>query len=151
MSLHYIGPHRFTVCQGVVPKISEVIEVIERPGVDGFLRRLAGRQSPEFRLMTFRDFTTRQRCERAAWEYVQLKEDIAQRLIKDDVDYTAGKNVINDEVIDIGETIYVAVLDVRTSILAKATKIAGGIEDGSWELRADWFLRAVPSGEVVNI
>lgn len=136
---HSIGVYQFAIMQGIVPQARQTIEIIERPGVSGFVRRRNGIQSPPFQLVTFIDMVTVELARQEQHGYVALINDAPQVLIKDGFDYsTQGLGGATPQ------GFWVTVLDVNTVLEHKRNGIAGGLNNGDYALQAQWTLRTTP-------
>ena len=128
-----IGIHYFDFMVGNVPQITNGVEVIEKFGRDGFIRRLFGTRSTDFTLFTREHFATKAAARTAFATYTTLTVDDAQDFEKDGANYTTAP-VTQDH-------IKVVVLDVQQDALERRSCIAG--TTNRWELQLTWTLRPV--------
>lgn len=128
MSLNAIGNQNFTILLGNPQSIAERVEVITRPGVDGFGVRRLGRRGEPFELLSKTDFATGVIGRLIFEQYVKMIADDKHHLRWEGIDFTPK----------------VIVLDVTQERLKVVTSITGGInvaQGGSGAiLEAKWTL-----------
>ena len=135
MAVHKIGGQSFAYMFGNVPAIKDEIELIQKPGEDGHIRRRLGRRSPLFELRAQNIFATQVVARNAFDAYVDMivgpGTDLAWGLIKDDVNYSSGNNPY-----------LVSVMGVKLNELQKKSVIAG--YSGKWFMEVVFNLVLVP-------
>ena len=135
-----IGSNDFPVAQGNVALPQAEIEVIEKRGEDGFIRRDLGLRYPAFQVRTLAAFDTQELASEAFQGYLDLKTDPPQDFEFGDIDYTT------DGIGSPTKHYKATVLGVEKLALRQAAKTTefSGSNNLAWVLECDWTLRLTP-------
>jgi len=132
MALNTIGPYQFAVIQGVPGILTDAIEVIERPNVNGTALRGLGRHGMQFVARTIEDVPSIWDARYRLTAYETLVGADAVPLVINDVDYFSTEGIL------------VSVLAVTPIRISKAGEIVGGISPGSQAVvYAAWQMKVI--------
>ena len=137
---YQIGSNTFPVMTGNVVLPQAEIEIIEKRGEDGFIRRDLGLRYPAFQVSTLGAYQTHEEADEAFEAFLALKTDVPQDFEFGDIDYTT--NGIGSPV----SRFKAVVLEVEKTNLRNAAKttIFTGATNHTWVLECNWTLRLTP-------
>jgi hypothetical protein len=128
-----IGDFRFLALLGPVAPPAMRVEPVARPGIDGAAYWMLGRLGEPFILRSQVDAGDLISAQSLFEQYVLLKGEGPQTLIKDDLDFTAAASPWK-----------VKILEVRLVACRRIAASVGGLNPPSLAmLEADWQLQAV--------
>jgi hypothetical protein len=128
-----IGDFWFLTLHGPVAPPAMRVEAVARPGIDGAAYWMLGRLGEPFILRSQVDAADLASAQSLFDQYVLLKDEGPQLLVKDDLDFTAAANPWKAKV-----------LEVRLAACRRIAASVGGLHPPSLAvLEADWQLQAV--------
>lgn len=132
MTTNSIGQYQFAVLQGVPGVLTDNVQVIQRPNVDGIALRGLGYRGTPFTVRSVTDVDDLDDGRQTLVTYLTLVGADPVQLIINDVDYYSN------------EGLNVAVLRVAQERLTKATSIVGGLTGNPGAvLYCQWMLHFV--------
>lgn len=129
-----IGAFNFIHLEGEVEQRQHATQLIVRPNVDDVQTRVLATQGRPFTLLSTNDVATETAANNLIKQFIALKNDVPQTLVKDDLNYTTTY------------TEKYRVLDVQPVSIQAALVLAGNVGGSTGVLvRCAWRLIAVPS------